>query len=273
MERENFEETLRHKKVWESLILPKGYHVDEQISSNPVIFFVVTGSVCFNINGIEAHTIFPQEMFMAQSDNSYEITVIEQTHLIICHVPMEVWYKEQKWIGELISEDSEIPKGFFKLPMRKMIVSYLILLDLYLKEGIHTPYFLELKRQELLFLFTYYYPKNDLAQFLQSIISKDLQFKNLVISNYLHAKNVQELAKLANYSTSGFIKKFQKCFDDSPYQWMQKQKAKHISVEIYKGSKSLQEIANEYNFSSYQHFSVFCKSQLGAPPTVILDKK
>jgi AraC-like DNA-binding protein len=53
---------------------------------------------------------------------------------------------------------------------------------------------------------------------------------------------------------------------------MQKQKAKQILIEINKGMKSLQEIANEFKFSSYQHFSGFCKAQLGAPPTAISGK-
>jgi len=266
-------ETLKYQRIWESLILPKGYQIGKQFASDPVIFFVIAGSVCFKINGKETtHIVCPQEMFMAQVDNSYEIVMMEQTHLIICHVPMDALYNEQKWIEKLISKDNYISAGFFKLPVRKMLVHYLSLLESYLKEGIHSANFFELKLQELFFLYYHYYSREELAQFLYSILSKDIQFKNLVVSNYLHTRNVQELAKLANYSTSGFIKKFQKCFNDSPYKWMQKQKARLISVEINRGIKSLQEIANEYNFSSYQHFSVFCKTQLGAPPTMILEK-
>jgi AraC-like DNA-binding protein len=110
-----------------------------------------------------------------------------------------------------------------------------------------------------------------LAQFLHFIVSENVQFKEFVINNYRNVKNVQELAALANYSTSGFIKKFQKCFNDSPYGWMQKQRAKQILIEIKQGVKSLQEIAVEYKFSSYQHFSNFCKKQLGFPPTKIFN--
>jgi len=271
MEKENLGEISRHQKIWESITLPKGYQLGKQLCGNSVIFFVITGCACFKINGVEAHVVFPQEMLMIQVDYSDEVTMVEQTHLIICHVSMEAWCKEHKWIEGLISDNKEGTEGFFKLTMKKVIIRYLSLLDIYLKEGIYSPDFFELKRQELFFLLTFSYSKDDLAQFLQSVLSKDIQFKNLVMNNCLQAKNVQELAKFANYSTSGFIKKFQKCFNDSPYQWMQKQKAKQISVEIYKGNKSLQEIANEYNFSSYQHFSVFCKTQLGAPPTVILE--
>jgi len=269
----NSEKTLNQEIIWENFILPKGYCVEKQLSPNPVIFFVITGSVCFKMDdGEETHIVSHNEMFMAVIDNFYEIIILEQTHLIVCHVPMDVWCAEQKWIEALVPVDNNISEGFFKLHINKMLVRYLSLLDLYLKEGIHSQHFFDLKRQELFFLFSYYYSTADLAQFFQRIISKDMQFKKLVVSNYLRARNVQELAKLANYSTSGFIKKFQRCFNDSPYQWMQKQKAKQISTEIYKGVKSLQEIANEYKFSSYQHFSVFCKEQLGAPPTAIEDK-
>jgi len=272
MEKESIGEALKQQWIWESLNLPKGYQIGGQLGNDPLIFFVITGGVYFKINDIETHTVLPQEMFLAESDISYEIIMKEQAHLIICHTPMEAWYKEQKWVERLISKDTSVSENFSKLPIKKMIVRYLFLLDLYLKEGTHSRDFFELKRQELFFLLFHYYSKDDLAQFLQSILSKDIQFKNLVVNNFLHAKNVQQLAKLANYSTSGFIKKFQKCFNDSPYKWMQKQKAKQISVDICRGIKSLQEIANEYNFSSYQHFSVFCKIQLGASPTAILEE-
>jgi AraC-like DNA-binding protein len=265
------EQLLKSQRIWESLILPKDYCIEQQLY-NPMIFFVIKGSVSLKINKENTHSIFSQEMFMAQMDDLYEIVMLEQTHLIICHVPLEVWSNEQRWIDRLVPDNKDVSENFYKLPVKKIIVHYLSLLDLCLKEGIHLSQFFELKRQELFFLLFYFYQKEELAQFLHCILSNDIQFKKLVINNYLHAGNVQELAKIANYSTSGFIKKFQKCFNDSPYKWMQKQKAKQISKEICRGVKSLQEIANEYNFSSYQHFSVFCKAQLGAPPTIILEQ-
>jgi len=265
-------ETIKKQKIWESLILPKDYQIVSQIYLDPMIFFIITGSVDLEINNTETHSVFSFEMFMGQINNSYKITMLEQTHLLICHVPMEAWYDEQKWIDNLALQNQNVSEDFFKLRVKKVIARYLSLLDLYLKEGMYPLYFFELKRRELFFLLFFYYQKKELAQFFRCIISKDIRFEKYVMDNYINAKNVQELAKSANYSTSGFIKKFQKCFNDSPYQWMQKQKAKQIYVEINRGSMSLQEIANKYKFSSYQHFLAFCKSQLGSPPTEILAK-
>jgi len=263
---------MQYQKIWENLILPKDYQVERKMSSGPVIFFVITGSVRVRINRAEIHSVFSHEMFMTQTDSLYEIALLEQTHLLVCDVPMEAWFAEQKWIEELVPENGDVSDGFFKLTIKKLIIRFLSLMELYIREGIQSAHFYDLKRKELFFLLFSCYQKQHLNRFMNCVLSKDVQFKKFVVSNYLAVKNVQELAKLANYSTSGFIKKFQKCFKDSPYNWMQKQKAKQISIEINQGIKSLQEIANEYKFSSYQHFSVFCKAKLGATPTTFFKK-
>ena len=268
---EYIRETSDYQRIWESLNFPKEYLFERKISYNPMIFFVVSGEVRLKLNDMETYLVSSHEMFMAQSDISYKVTMSEQTHLIICHVPLEVWYAEQKWISDC--KEKDVSEEFFKLSAKKIIIRFFSLLDNYLKEGVNDARFFELKRHEFIFLLFFYYQKNELLQFSQCMLSKDIQFKKIIVDSYLNAKNVQELAKLVNYSTSGFIKKFKKCFDDSPYKWMQKQKAKQILIDISRGTKSLQEIANEYKFSSYQHFSVFCKAQLGAPPTAILEKK
>ena len=272
---EDLKDTIEYQRIWESLVFPKGYRFERLQSFDPVIVFIISGSVCIKINGNDEYFVSLHEMFLAQIDSPYEFVMLEQTHLIICHTPLEVWYTEQKGIENLIQEskDEKCSTHFHKLHIKKSVIRFLSLLDMYFKEGIHDSNFYELKRQEFIFLLFHLYRSEELAQFLFCILSKDIQFMKTIVSSYLNAKNVQELAKLVNYSTSGFIKKFKKCFNSSPYKWMQRQKSKQILTEIGKGTKSLQEIANEYKFSSYQHFSVFCKAQLGAPPTVIFEKK
>ncbi|MDR2868431.1 MAG: helix-turn-helix domain-containing protein [Bacteroidales bacterium] len=68
------------------------------------------------------------------------------------------------------------------------------------------------------------------------------------------------------------MKKFNNNFGESPYQWIQKQKAKQIYIDIINKKKSLKEITSDYNFSSYQHFVKFCKEYLGFPPTANFEK-
>jgi len=268
------------QRIWERMFLAKDYSFEIQLSNDPMIFFVISGSMSIKINNTEEFAIYSNETFMTQFDNSYEITILEQTHLLICYASIESWFTEQKWIDSIVLDEIDTDNAktncksdiFLKLSLKSIFIQYLSLMNLYLEDTIHSLSFYELKRQEMFFLLSHYYKKDELSKFLRCILSNDMQFKKFVVSNYLKAGDVKNLAELANYSTSGFIKKFKKSFKESPYKWMQKQKAKQISFEIKRGIKSLKEISNEYNFSSYQHFSVFCKSQLGAPPTKIIEK-
>jgi len=176
-------------------------------------------------------------------------------------------------IDELISYGKDKSNHFEKLPIKKRINDYLVQLDQCLQEGLDSVYFQELKRHELFLLLFFYYSKQSMAKFLHCILFEDIQFRGFIMKNYQRVKNVQDLAVLANYSTSGFIKRFHRCFNESPYKWMQRQKANQILFDIREGTKSLQEIATLYNFSSYQHFATFCKIQFGFPPTKISDRQ
>ena len=79
---------------------------------------------------------------------------------------------------------------------------------------------------------------------------------------------------MANYSTSGFIKKFTRSFNESPYKWISHYKANRILYEINAERKPLKEIYTAYKFSSMPHFISFCKKQYGLTPGKIRkDKK
>jgi AraC-like DNA-binding protein len=253
--------------VWESFYFPTEYYFVESGSHEPFIFFVIEGKIDVFINVTTKYTIHSEEMFMVPNNASFKLIASEPTRLMTCLIPVEFLFSVQNLFAELAHQFEGDPKEFSKLTIKNTILHFLSLLDAGIKDGCNADYFFGLKRQELFVLLFFYYRSDELSSFFRPILSKNFQFVKFVMDNYLSVKNVQELAIVANYSTSGFIKKFTKYFNEPPYQWIQKQKAKHILVEISQGIKSLQEIANEYKFSSYQHFSEFCKKQFGFPPT------
>jgi AraC-like DNA-binding protein len=236
---------------------------------NPVFLFVLSGNITLHIYGLEDIKLTDNEMIMLPDGWMYKIETITQSDLMTCQFPVELLYSEQKLLNELLVFNPEIQNNYKILPIKKTILRFLLLLSQCIKDGMVSDYFYELKRNELILLLFVYYKREDLAQFLRGILSNDFQFKKFVMNNYLTAKNVQGLASLANYSTSGFIKKFQKTFSESPYKWMQKQKARLILMDINRGKKSLQGIADDFGFSSYQHFSSFCRKYFNQPPTEI----
>jgi AraC-like DNA-binding protein len=269
---ENFSSKSKYQNIWESLSLSTGSCLKKEISHEAVFFFVVTGSIELSIPNSRNYIVNEREMFLIPDRCFCRISALEQVNLLSCSFCVETLFSEQRMIDELIPFHDDTPDGLAKLSINKVIINYLALLEQCMKDGLNSYYFFDLKRHELFLLLFTYYTKQDLARFLYDILSENVQFRGFIIDNYLNVKSVQELAGLANYSTSGFIKKFQRYFNESPYRWIQKQKAKLILTDINKGAKSLQEIATEYGFSSYQHFANFCKIQFGFPPTELIDK-
>ncbi|MDR0681217.1 MAG: AraC family transcriptional regulator [Dysgonamonadaceae bacterium] len=262
----------KYQNMWESLSFPANQALKKETSHEATFFFVIEGSIIFSMNDSRNHIVSEQEMFLVPDNCSYNIKVLKPVHLLSCSFSVETLFSEQKMIDELIPLHNDTQDDFVKLPVNKVIKDYLLLLERCIKDGLDSYYFFNLKKHELFILLFAYYTREELARFLFDILSENVQFRGFVINNFLNVKNVQELAGRANYSTSGFIKKFQRYFKESPYRWIQQQKAKLIMNDINEGAKSLQEIATEYKFSSYQHFAHFCKIQFGFPPSELVNK-
>jgi AraC-like DNA-binding protein len=159
------------------------------------------------------------------------------------------------------------------LQANEIIRAFTQLMTACLEKGLASNLFFDMKRQELFVLLFATYSIEELASFFYSLTGENIQFKEFVISNHIKAKNVKHLAQMANLSTSGFIKKFKRYFNESPYQWMLRHKAEIILREIYSSPTSFMEIAYKYNFSTYQHFVDFCKMQYGVSPSRLKNAK
>jgi len=160
------------------------------------------------------------------------------------------------------AKDSDV--GFLKPHQR--ITEFANMLVNYLKDGIKSIRFFDLKIQEFLLMVQIYYDKQHVVKFMSPIYSNDFIFSNNVYRNFDKIKTVKELAKIFDYSLSGFEKKFKRVFDESPYRWIREQRSKKIYQEVSFGQKSFTRLAEEYGFSSPAHFNDFCKQFYGATP-------
>jgi AraC-like DNA-binding protein len=162
-----------------------------------------------------------------------------------------------------IESKPHIPVLKIKSALKKFLVS----LNFYMEEGVFCKHFHEIKHKELLFIFRFFYSKDEVACLFAPIISKNLDFKNLVLTNYVHANSVKELANICNYSLSSFNRFFKKNFNENPYSWLQNQKLKYIIGKLSDKNIPLIQIIDEYGFSSPAHFTLFCKKHLKQTPT------
>ncbi|MDR1782950.1 MAG: helix-turn-helix transcriptional regulator [Dysgonamonadaceae bacterium] len=240
--------------------------------SSPSILFAVKGCIEVVCKDNTRMTLQSNRMTLIPSAGTFRITANESVNLFACGFSMEYIFSESHLSNVFEFSASEAFESYYSLPIKRIILRFLSYIEACLKMGINSAYFFELKRNEFYHILLYLYQKSELSSFFAETVSKNIRFKKFVWDNYQSVKNVTELAALANYSTSGFIKKFKKSFDESPYRWMQMRKSQQILQEINKGVKPLQEISDDYGFSSYQHFANFCKNIFGFPPSEILGK-
>jgi AraC-like DNA-binding protein len=237
------------------------------------ILFLLRGKLIFHNNHNDSFVVIKEETFllfphgqecnMTVEEDSHIVFVIVHNKINFCnYFPLELLYK-------LNESKKKEEKMNYPLEINEIISDYLNLLLKSLGEGLQCRYFYELKQQELFYYLRAYYPRKKLSDFFHPILNSDIDFSELVLRNFESAKNIADLAKITNYSVSGFKKRFMKVFGISPRDWIKEEKGKKIYYDINCTQKSFKEIAIKFDFSSPAHFSTFCKNTFGMSPSML----
>lgn len=164
----------------------------------------------------------------------------------------------------------EIDYDFRPVPITPQLNMFLDSLKYHLGEGINCEHFHELKQQEMFLVMRWFYTKEQLAELMYPIIGNSLDFKALVLENYLKVGSVSELAKLSGMGRSNFDTVFKEEFGMPAGQWMLKQVAKHVKYHMSEPGTTISDVMLKFNFNSPTHFTRFCKQQFGCTPTELL---
>ncbi|MCD7937913.1 MAG: AraC family transcriptional regulator [Tannerellaceae bacterium] len=244
--------------------LIKGSLTGFQFAENKIIF-LLTGKL-YLTSGIYDDCLPEQYMIVIPAGMPYLVEALEDTEYIVCRVSNNLHLCEEFSLEKLFQEEDTNTRQCRPLPFSGSMQMYVQGLTHYLQDGILCSYFFNLKMKELLFILRNYYEKEQLRRFFSPLLSDDLHFSDFVIKNYREMKNVKEFAERANYSISGFEKRFKKVFHVSAYKWMKEQKAKEIIYDIHTSDKTFKEIGWEHGFASPAQFNDFCKSNFGMTP-------
>ena len=161
---------------------------------------------------------------------------------------------------------------FTMLKTNQRISAYIKSLLPCLTDGLNCHYFLDLKLKELFFILRAYNTKSDLTAFFAPMITEDADFYSFVLANYKSIKTVGEFAEKAQYSVTGFEKRFKKIFGVSTHNWLKEQLSTNLFHEITCTRKSFTEISQIFGFSSSAHLSNFCKLTFGVNPSTLRRK-
>jgi len=263
------------KCVWKSYRLETGEHQLGENMQGIAIVMVIKGAIRFlTKTGGVPFLLNEYEVCMVSIAPPYKVMIQKETHLLMCMFHLDIFPFDRDMLATLMPFCKKREEhDYLVIKANETIQSFFLLMDNYIQKGLESDLLFDVKRQELFLLLFATYSTTELASFFYPLIGEGLRFKEFVISNHIKAKNVQHLAQIANLSTSGFIKKFVRYFNESPYQWMLRHKAKIILEEICTSPTSLKEIAYKYNFSTYQHFREFCKMQFDVTPSKLRESK
>lgn len=166
----------------------------------------------------------------------------------------------------------EITYDFEPVDIRPQLQTFLETMRYYLNEGINCEHYHEIKQQELFLVLRWFYPRKELAKLLYPIIGNSLDFKALVLENYLRVENVAQLAELSHMGRSKFDTVFKEEFGMPARQWMLRQIAKHVKHHLSEPGVTISDVMLKFNFNSPTHFTRFCKQQFDCTPTELMDK-
>lgn len=166
----------------------------------------------------------------------------------------------------------DVVPGFRPLPIRPRLMEFLHGVKNYLEDGITCPHMHKVKQRELSTIFRAYYSQDELLTFFLPTIRDNHEFEWFIMNNYLKMKGVKEFVDLSGMNLRTFNRKFKAHFKESPYQWLIKQRAKHIYYELTNTTKSFTSIAKEFHFSDASHFNRYCKSMYGNTPSGVREE-
>ena len=233
------------------------------------VFFLLKGKINFMFG--RTYTVFQEGTFILfprgckfkmniEKDASMLLITMHYKINFCEHFPLEMLNK--------LNEQYQIKNTkMYPLKINQMLYLFLDNISAAMSSGLKCSYLHELKQREMLYYFRAYYCKRDLVSFFSPILNDDSHFAEVIYQNYETIKNISELAKITNYSISGFKKQFVKVFGVAPHQWIDREKAKKIHYEINCTQKTFKEILSDFNFYSASHFNAFCKRMFGMSPS------
>lgn len=159
-----------------------------------------------------------------------------------------------------------------KLDVCPSLLAFIESIVLYLMDSTEDPELWQTKHKELVWIFTRYYPAEELRSFFYPMTDEQVPFRNLVMTHYRKANNTEELAELCGYGVHTFRRIFKNEFGVPVHQWLIKKRAENVNFRLSQIYIPFSDIIDEFNFSSPQELNRFCKANIGDTPSNIRQK-
>lgn len=256
---------LRSLQTREMILLP----------CNEIIFVVEGKALLKQANHTDEELRKGQFIFLPMTNNYYCKAILKSKLLIVrlkegirlCdHFSLEALY-------HITKEDVEKPQSLVVLDMNIRLRLFVEEMVKTLEDGLKCRVYFDVRIKTLFMMIRNYYNPQQLRLFFYPILSPDVIFSEQVRMNCRTCSTVNDLAKTMGMTAQHLTRRFNHVFGQSPYKWMQQERARLIYSELNAGDDKLKEIAKRYGFTTQGNFNRFCQSAFSMSPGDIRKKR
>lgn len=231
-----------------------------------VIIFMLVGEMEISSELGERKKIAADNFTLLNYETKYTCRVLKDAEFTMLYFEKPKIKCDKYTLLSLAEHSRKLKDDIRVLKMVEPLTMFINNLRIYLNNKMMCRHLHDLKESEWIFIMRGFYTKEQNAYFLEPIINSLNDFATIVHENYLKCHSVQELAELCNMSEKTFTRRFKEYFDDTPKQWILREKAKYIKSDLDGGQLNLKQVANKFGFSSSSHLYNYYKKQFNTTP-------
>ncbi|MBD8388462.1 AraC family transcriptional regulator [Dysgonomonas sp. BGC7] len=223
------------------------------------IIFMLSGNIEIVTSANRTIILEPDHMYnLSMLTGPYKGKVLKDARYINLNTSALVPLINAIKLQNLIDSSHLISKEVETLKFGEVLYSYLQHIILLKKDEDIPVEMYDLKKLEFLYYMRQYHTREELAHFLHASISTHSKFRMIVYKNYTNSTTVKELSNRCYMTTKTFTRHFKTEFGVTPHKWLIKQKIDNLNDLLFNKGASIEDILEEFRFSSIIEFRQFC---------------
>jgi AraC-like DNA-binding protein len=241
-------------------------HVAEQVVSEHVLTFVLSGNVEFRFNS-EFVTVAPENMIIIRRNKFVKATKIPESPDIPCR-SINIFLTQETIRGYVVQNNVEKQKkydgeGYIHLNRNLFLKAYFDSMLPYLNRPDRlTGKMAQLKTAEAIELLLS--ANNRMEQFLFDLSEPyKIDLEKFIGANFMFNISLSEFARLSGRSLSTFKRDFKTLYNDTPEKWLRERRLDEAKQLITEKGLKPSDVYFQVGFENFSHFSAAYKQKFG----------
>lgn len=260
------------KQLFKSVDFDESKEIITEVIASNTIIFVVKGTVEIFCDTHAKQVLKTNDMIFLPKQSIKQTCYMQASKELSFVFDLIISLADKQLLQSYVNICENTPYRFQHLSIKKTLITFAESMLQALEMGFTSDLFFELKHLELFQFLVHSYKKEELALFFRPIISKSIDFNNLVLDSYTQDEILKGIVKLSCVIKSAFRKQFKEYFRVSAYQWILQQRCKKIRYLVVQLNATIKGIMSELNFDLPSHFNRFCRRHFNCTPKDLIIK-